>query len=232
MMMDPSGTFIGHLAPGIVFVLLGLYWVLIKFLHGPRSTNEPLERTSLVSYLKIIALFIGGYFEMPNSGWNPMDWVMGWHHITVYIAFMLSGIVDLLAKKSLLSPKSTYLAFSGAAFIGAMLFFGHGTGPGVEGTSHKIVLLLFFAITLVTILETFITSIDFEWYRIGLVLALGMWMGIISWILYLSGWDLHDHVREAQVWLVFSWMLICASILTTSFSILYNLKWSSKQKSD
>lgn len=94
MMVGPSGNFLGHFAPGLIFIALGLWWLAELIFRGPRKPGELLERTIQVPLLKFVVLVIAGYIEMPNSGWFPMDWVMGWHHITVYLAFALSGVVD------------------------------------------------------------------------------------------------------------------------------------------
>jgi len=225
MMGGPSGTFIGHFGPGLVFIVLGLWWIIEMSLNGARKENDPIERTIYLPLIKIFALFVGGFFEIPNSTWFPMDWVMGWHHTTVYMAFALSGVVDLLARKEILSQRTTYVAFAGACLIGALLFFGHGIGPGVEGTCHTIVMLLFFIVGLFTIIEAIKPSWNLEWFRFGAMISLGVWFCITAWLLYLSGWDLYDHVREAQVWLLFSWMILAVTTLTTFSSIVVKARW-------
>lgn len=220
MMAGPSGTFIGHLAPGIVFTLWGLWWLWELVSSGqPRQPGEPVERTLFPTALKILAVLIALPLEMPNAGWRPMDWVMGWHHITGYLGFGLSGIVDLLARRGLLSARATYLALAGAAFNGAILFYGHGNAPGVEGSAHTILMMMFFAVGIFCILETAAPSWRLEWFRIGSMIALGAWLSITSWILFRSGWDLADHVREGHVWLRYSWMLMVVAALTTAASI-------------
>lgn len=225
MITGPSGTFIGHFGPGLVFLALGLWWITEMILKGSKNENQPIERSVILPYLKITALFVGGYFEIPNNGWFPMDWVMGWHHTTVYIAFALSGIVDLLNRKEILTRQATYFAFSGACLIGSLLFFGHGIGPGVEGICHTIVMLLFFMIGFFTVLEAIKPSWGFEWFRFGAIISLGVWFCITAILLYLSGWDLYDHVREAQVWLLFSWMILAVTTFTTITSMVAKARW-------
>lgn len=225
MMGGPSGTFFGHFGPGLVFIALGLWWIIEMSLNGARKDNDPIERTIFLPIIKICALFVGGFFEIPNSSWYPMDWVMGWHHTTVYMAFALSGVVDLLARREILSQRATHFAFAGASLIGALLFYGHGIGPGVEGICHTIVMILFFIVGLFTLLEVIKPSWNLEWFRFGAMISLGVWFCITAWLLYLSGWDLYDHVREAQVWLLFSWMTIAVATITTFSSIVVKAKW-------
>jgi hypothetical protein len=220
MMAVASGSFVGHLAPGIVFTLWGLWWLLELVGSGrPRELGEPLERTLVPTALKLLAVAVALPLELPNAGWRPMDWVMGWHHITGYLGFGLSGVIDLLARRGLVSARATYLALAGAAFNGAVLFYGHGNAPGVEGSAHNILMMMFFAVGVFSILETAAPSWRFEWFRIGSMIALGAWLSITAWILFQSGWDLADHAREGHVWLRFSWMIMSVTAITTAASI-------------
>jgi hypothetical protein len=225
MMAGPSGTFIGHLIPGLVLVALALWWISEQFFKGPSGKKDALERTLIIPIIKLVALPIAIFVEIPGSDWYPMDWVMGWHHITIYIAFALSGVVDILEKKDVMSTRATYFAFAGANLIGLIIFAGHGTGPGVEGTCHSIIVYLFFLISFFAILEGIKPNIDLKWYRIGAVLGLGLWMCISAFLIFKTGWNLHDHVKEAHVWLHFSWMLLALSTFTVGAAIVVERRW-------
>lgn len=226
MMAGPSGTFIGHLVPGLVLIAIALWWISEYFFKNPSGQKQLLEQTLFIPFLKILVLPIAVFLEIPSSDWYPMDWVMGWHHITIYIAFALSGTVDILAHKNILSSRSTYFAFAGANLIGVLLFWGHGTGPGVEGTCHSIIVFLFFGISFFTILEPIKPEWNFNWYRIGAVLSLGVWMCISAFLIFKSGWDMNDHVREAFVWLHLSWMLLAVTTLTVAACIFAERRWN------
>jgi hypothetical protein len=220
MMTDPSGTFVGHLIPGIVFTLWGLFWLWELVGSGrAREAGEPVERTLIPPSVKILAVLIALPLELPNAGWRPMDWVMGWHHITGYLAFGLSGLVDLAARRGYLSYRATYLALAGASFLGAILFYGHGNAPGVEGASHSILIMMFFAVGIFSILEIAAPSWRLEWFRIASMIGLGAWLSITAWILFRSGWDMADHAREGHVWLRFAWMIMTVATVTTLASI-------------
>lgn len=216
MTAGPSGTFVGHLAPGIVFTIWGLWWMWELVASGrPRRPGEPVERTLFPPALKILAVLVALPLELPNSGWRPMDWVMGWHHITGYMGFALSGLVDIAARRGALSHRATYFALAGAAVNGAVLFYGHGNAPGVEGTAHNILMLMFISVAVFSLLEIAAPSWPFEWFRIGSMIGLGLWLSITAWILFRSGWDMHDHVRVGHVWLRFSWMIMVVATITT-----------------
>lgn len=220
MMAGPSGTFVGHLVPGIAFMIWGLWWLWELSMKGaPRRPDEPVERTLFPPALKIAAVIVAVPLELPNAGWRPMDWVMGWHHITGYLGFGLSGLVDLAARRGLLDYRATYFALAGAAFNGAILFYGHGNAPGVEGAAHNILMIMFFAVGIFGILEIAAPSWGLEWFRIGSMIVLGGWLALTAWMLFRSGWDLQSHAREGHVWLRFSWLVMAVATLTTLASI-------------
>ena len=215
-----SGTFIGHLIPGVVFTIWGLWWLWELVGSGrAREPGEPVERTIFPTSLKITAFLVALPLELPNSGWEPMDWIMGWHHITGYMGFALSGVVDLAARRGLLSHRATYLALAAACFNGALLFYGHGNEPGVEGVAHTILMMMFISVGVFLILEVALPEWRLEWFRIGAMIGLGGWLTLSSWILFQSGWDLGDHAREGHVWLRLSWMLMAIATVTTMASI-------------
>jgi hypothetical protein len=216
MMAGASGTFVGHISPGLAFAFWGFWWLGELVRWGPPDVgHEPIERTLMPPALKIFALVIATPLEMPNAGWLPADWVMGWHHITGYIGLGLSAVVDLLARRGVLGPRATYLALAGAMFNGAILFYGHGNPPGVEGAAHAILTLLFFAVGIFAVLEIAAPSWGIAWFRTGSMIVLGSWLTLSGWILFRSGWDLGDHVRVGHVWLRFSWLAMGVAVLVT-----------------
>ena len=139
---------------------------------------------------------------------------MNWQHVTMYSVFGLSGGVDLLARRGLLSGEATYVAYAAAMFNAGFLFWGHSTHGGVEGLIHAILALVFFVVAALAVVETVRPSAGLTWGRIGAQLALGAWFIVAAWILYRSGWDFTDPVREGWTYMIFSWTAIGASVLT------------------
>ena len=60
--------------------------------------------------------------------------------------------------------------------------------------------------------------------RIGVQLALGAWFIVAAWILYRSGWDFTDPVREGWTYMIFSWTAIGASVLTLGARLAARLR--------
>lgn len=59
MMAGPSGTFVGHLTPGIVFTIWGLSWLWeLVGSDRPRGVADLVQRTLFTALLKIVAALI------------------------------------------------------------------------------------------------------------------------------------------------------------------------------
>src|SRR5690606_24268384 len=149
----PSGTFVGHLLPGIAFMIWGVWWLFELLRDGPAEADAPVERSLFPPVVKMLLLPAAVWLEMPNSGWEPMDAVMGWHHATGYVGFGLSGVVDILARRGMLSARATYLALAAATLNAAVLFYGHGNSAGVEAVMHDFLMLTFMAVGVFALLE-------------------------------------------------------------------------------
>lgn len=216
----PSGTFIGHLLPGIAFVIWGAFWLLENARAGaPRQPGTPVERTLFPPVVKMLLVPAAVFLEMPNSGWEPMDAVMGWHHATGYIGFGLSGLVDVLARRGVLGSRATYLALGAASLNAAVLFYGHGNSPGVESVVHGLLMLTFASVGVFALLEVVAPSWRFEWFRIGAMLSVGTWLIASAWILFRSGWDMADHARQGWVYVSYSWMVMSVAAIVTAVSV-------------
>lgn len=201
-----SATFVGHLLPGSMFIAWALYWAIQTIVRGGDIVpSRSLERTVSMPVVKIVLAGIGVVTEIPGEGWYPQDVVMSWEHVTMYAAVGLTGIVDLLALRRLLPQGWTFAAYSAAIANAGFLFWGHSTHGGVEGLVHSILALVFFATSAIGLMEAFRPSAGLRWGRIGAQLALGAWFIVGAWIIYLSGWNLADPVREFWTYMVFSW---------------------------
>src|SRR5690606_5482685 len=215
----PSGTFVGHLLPGIAFMIWGVWWLFELLRDGPAEADAPVERSLFPPVVKMLLLPAAVWLEMPNSGWEPMDAVMGWHHATGYVGFGLSGVVDILARRGMLSARATYLALAAATLNAAVLFYGHGNSAGVEAVMHDFLMLTFMAVGVFALLEIAAPSWPFQWFRAGSMLALGGWLTLTAWILFRSGWDLADHVREGWAYVSYSWLVMAVATLVTMVSL-------------
>ncbi len=100
------------------------------------------------------------------------------------------------------------------------LFWRHGAHAGVPGLAHTLLALLFLAAAAFAIAELWCPGRGLEWARQGSLLALGSWFIVIGWILFRSGWDLADPVREGWTYTLFSWNAIAVTVIVTGARLL------------
>jgi hypothetical protein len=216
-----SSTFEGHVLPGAMFLIWAVYWIAQSFRRGDGvGPDSPLESGLFLPVAKVVLPSIGVWVEIPGRGWYPMDVVMSWQHVTMYGAFALTGVIDLLARRGVVSPRATYLAFAAAQTNAGFLFAGHGSHAGVEGLVHAYLAWVFFAVAAVAVLESVRPSTHLKWMRIGSQIALGSWFIVAGWILYRSGWDLAAPFREGWSSMAFSWLVIGVAVLSVALRIL------------
>jgi len=118
-----SDGFLGHFSAGLFCVGWGSLWLheAIQAADTDR-TGRALEQTLTMPVVKILAVLIW-IPGMPHSGWEPMHIVMGWLHLTGYVAIGLSGVVDISARHGKIGSRATYFALAGASLINALLFW-------------------------------------------------------------------------------------------------------------
>ena len=220
--MELSSTFEGHVLPGSMFLLWAFIWMAEAIVRGERPRGRgSLESGIALPIIKIVVPLVGVWVEIPGQGWYPADVMMSWQHVTMYSVFSLSGVVDLLAHRGLLSAGSTYLAFAAGHVNAGFLFLGHsGHGPAVEGLVHVLLATTFFVVGGIAVVERLRPDAGLEWMRMGSQVALGSWFIVGGWILYRSGWDLAAPFREGWSSMVFSWLVIAVSALTIGVRIL------------
>lgn len=214
--IEVTGNFAGHAFPGSLFVVWALLWLFDSARSSPPTIDEPLERGTLLPALKVVLPLVGAWLELPNSGWFPEDAMLGWQHIAMYVAFALTGVVDLLIRRGPLSHRAGHMAYAAAMLNAGLLFWGHGQHGGVPGAAHTLLAVLFFAAAAVSLLELVLPEWGLAWIRQGSLLALGSWFLVIGWVLYRSGWAMGDPVREGWTYLLFSWNAIAVAVVVTA----------------
>ncbi|MDT8342253.1 MAG: DUF716 domain-containing protein [Longimicrobiales bacterium] len=209
--MRMSGTFQGHVLPGVLFLFWAAWWTfrLVRSRGAEAYTKGLLERGLFMPVAKVVLPVIGVVGELAPGGW---EWrpamVNNFQHAIMYVGFMVAGVVDLLARAGRVSRSATYLAYVGAAGNAALLFAGHGHMGGLPDTVHQILVYVFAAAIVLALVEIFIPDRGVAWLRVGAVYVLGLWFIEIAWMLYRSGWDMVDHHNQMKAYLFFSATLI------------------------
>ena len=157
-----------------------------------------LRRMPLEPMLKVILPFIGilGELWIGHESWRTLvapdgkfvvDNINDWQHSAMYLAFCMSGVMDLVGFYSQL-PETTEHAFLSLAFLiqGVLLVF-HLKGPAIEVMVHLILVLQIFATFVSMILEGFNPkSIIISSLRPLLTLLQGVWWIQTAFIMFMA----------------------------------------------
>lgn len=179
---------------------------LTALAHSRRFTSRPwyflffgpvwLRRIPLEPILKMVLPFFGALGELwlGHESWRRLiaedgkfvvDNINDWQHSTMYLAFIISGFMDLVGFYSYL-PVDGELGFLCLAFLsqGLLLVF-HLKGPTIEILVHLILVLQVFA-TVVAILAEGChkKNIIFASLRPILTLLQGIWWIQVAFIMF------------------------------------------------
>lgn len=210
--MEVTGTLTGHLYFGVLFAAWAIVWIveeLARPVHGP----APLERGRILPGLKIVLPLGAIWFELPNRGWDPDDFMMGWAHIAAYFPFVISGAVDLLAHRGALGARAGFIAYALAHWNAAFVFWGHDNHGGVPAAAHLLLVLALSTAGAFGVFEYLKPGRLVAWFRRATLLGAGTWLCMLTWVLYLSEWDMADPIRESWVYVLFSWNAIALAVL-------------------
>jgi len=205
--MSISGTFQGHVLPGVLFLIWAGWWTYELLSSRGALAYEAglLERSLVMPWMKILLPVIGVFGELAPGRFEWRDaMVNNYQHAVMYVGFIIAGVVDLLARKGRMSRSGPYLAYAGAFLNAALLFAGHGHMGGLADTVHQLLVVLFVASAALALIEIRLPDRGIAWFRIGVMYALGFWLIEIAWLLYRSGYDLMDHHSQMKAYLFFS----------------------------
>ncbi|XP_062995578.1 transmembrane protein 45B-like [Elgaria multicarinata webbii] len=238
------GTFHGHMLPGGIFLLLGFVWAVKYSLKFFSQNSKPaLQRKSCFNRLEfvewgviVIASFIGIITEQFNSGtyfqvYNEEDhkWVnlSAWQHTTVFLFFLIAGMMGLLQQCKLQIPLGLdYLLLSVAFFTEGMLFYFHTDRHSLmDQHIHAMILVPTFGCAFCLLLEVhFRNHLILELLRTSMLLTQGTWLWQISFVLYphwgASNWDENDHESITFINMALCWHFAAVVLI---LSIIYGI---------
>ena len=263
------GSFVGHLLPGVIFILYGLCWILFSFwLHLTTSTSrttkgrhsssssvngggsssysdykrevklgrlsylpqpfceripmEPVFKVVLSSIGLMIEAFVGDdqhgkqIFQVmevfhPDGSLHSVSKV---HHVTMYGAFLVSGLVDLIGSIIRIPRNFTKVFFSLCFFIEAVLFWFHTHDKEhLNIAVHSLLILAIFASFLISLLRIIQQSNVIINSFLGVsILLQGTWFVHAGSILYReTTWVTMGSNSEAMIMftvVLFSWHIM------------------------
>ncbi|CAF3545544.1 unnamed protein product [Rotaria sp. Silwood1] len=176
------GSLPGHLVPGSIFIMLGLWWIYSAWLRyficrqrrrpyyvttlfpchccGPRVARLPIEAFFVLfgTTLGILIELIAGFNRVVDPKTGAVSFFEGANnlqHFAMYLMFFLVGLITLLTHYNFPLPKNFDVAAGCLAFTAeALLFYFHGhTRDPVEVLIHIFLVLAICATVICGVFE-------------------------------------------------------------------------------
>ncbi|XP_057289013.1 transmembrane protein 45B-like [Pezoporus wallicus] len=223
-------SFLGSALRGTFFLLFGLWWSVrypLRYLRRKGNAgSQPSHGTQRVEAFEgaVKALFAlagmlveqfvptGPHLQLysPEArGWTDLT---RWHYTTIYLFFLLSGIVDIVSHSRLKLPLGLdRLSLSVALLVEGLLFcFCDYSDAALDHHLYSLLATATFAGALCALLEVFIRDhIILEIFRTSSFLLQGSWFWQIGFVLSPpwggAGWDLTDHTNFTVLTMCFCW---------------------------
>ncbi|DBB05337.1 hypothetical protein WJX82_005298 [Trebouxia sp. C0006] len=209
------GAFKGHLLPGCFFLIWGTYWLISVFrLHLKSSEKKPFKSRAWYPFLwpksvpiepllKIVFPFIGINGELwaghdhyrhlyESDGRFTEHHIQDWQHSAMYLAFMLAGLVDMLAHYTQLPSGIDQGALAMAYVIEGLLFAFHLRGDQLDVEIHTLLVITIFLTAIVILAEIqHKSNVLLASLRPILVIMQGVWFVQAAFILFRDNlaWD-------------------------------------------
>lgn len=237
------GSFKGHVLPGCLFLLAGMWWsVKSSFLYitrrnkshrSTRLANKATQRHleiiegSVVLVFSVVGILAeqfaanGPSFHLHDNTGQHWEFLMNWQHSTMYMFFGLAGAMSLIVHTTDAAPLALDRLMIAIAFFNeGFLFLYHLHGRlMLDVHVHQLLLFAIFGEALTAFLEVFHRgNIMLELLRCTLTLLQGSWFWQISFVLYpLNGpkWDLEDHSNVMFITMCFCWHLAVALLIVS-----------------
>uniref|UniRef100_A0A8C4UPD0 Transmembrane protein 45B n=1 Tax=Falco tinnunculus TaxID=100819 RepID=A0A8C4UPD0_FALTI len=228
--MGLNSFFLGSALRGTFFLIFGLWWSVrypLKYLRQRGSAeSQPSYGVRRVEVFEgaVKAFFAlagilaeqfvpaGPHLQLYSSTTHSWTDLTHWHYTTIYLFFLLSGIVDVVSHSPLKLPLGLdRLSLAVALFI-------EGESPAVGGTGdaaldqhvHSLLAMAIFAGALCALLEVFLRDhIILQTFRTSSFLLQGSWLWQIGFVLSPPwggpGWDQTDRSNLTFLTMCFCW---------------------------
>ncbi|XP_037088076.1 transmembrane protein 45B-like [Pollicipes pollicipes] len=220
------GTLLGHVLPGVAFLLTGLWWTYNIFeryfqtRQAPRqfqaSLSFPIRRGSRVPWdcLILLGLMVVGIIGEIVTGWRDGRLVeMGnGQHATMYMCFALAAAAEAARRTGVGLVPGLEHAICAMAFVAEALLFafhGHGTSD-MEMLVHHLLLYVVLGSAAATLAElTCRRSVLPALARCFFTLLQGTWFIQVGFILFppagWHGWDVNSYRQQKLATAAFVW---------------------------
>ncbi|MEK7401481.1 MAG: DUF716 domain-containing protein [Gemmatimonadota bacterium] len=203
MQHETMGDLPGHVFPGLALLAWALVWCLAVARRGGPAVLQPWSvapDTTLAadaaaaapweSWAKIVVPLLEMTGELRWVTW-PMTEASAtiYAHILMDVAFILSGVTDLLTARRRIAPHSDRIALALAFLVAGLLFGAHGQHGAVANAAHGAFAMLLTAAGVLIVVEHARPAPLIRWLRVYAVALAGAWFIHTGWMLYVAGYD-------------------------------------------
>ncbi|XP_010294498.1 PREDICTED: transmembrane protein 45B-like [Phaethon lepturus] len=223
-------SFLGSALRGTFFFTFGLWWSVrypLKYLR--RKANAESQPSygvqrgevfegAVKAFFALAGILVeqfvpaGPHLQLYSPETHSWTDLTRWHYTTMYLFFLLSGIVDVVSHSPLKLPLGLdRLSLSVALCIEGLLFCFHDDGDAaLDHHLHSLLAVAIFAGALCALLEVFLRDhIILETFRTSSFLLQGSWLWQIGFVLSPPwggpGWDQTERSNFAFLTMCFCW---------------------------
>ncbi|NXE26611.1 TM45B protein, partial [Ardeotis kori] len=223
-------SFLGSALRGTFFFIFGLWWSVrypLKYLRRkgnaescPSHGAQRMEifEGAVKAFFALAGILVEQFvpagphlqlYSTKTHGWTDLT---HWHYTTMYLFFLLSGIVDIVSHCRLKLPLGLdRLSLSVALFTEGLLFCFYDYGDALlDHHLHSLLAMAVFSGAFCSLLEVFLRDhIILETFRTSSFLLQGSWFWQIGFVLSPPwggpGWDQTDRSNFTFLTMCFCW---------------------------
>jgi hypothetical protein len=216
------GDLIGHLFPGVAFLIWAALWAGDMLRRGAGHADfmvdaRPLTQDAaplpepgvLERWMKLLLPVLGmlGEARWMKFPMRDID-ISNYQHFTTYTLVSLSGATDMLVRRGMLPRGAGRMVLALTFIVIAFTLGFHGHHMVVAETVHADLAVALLVVGLLVLLEQFRPAPLVRWLQIYALAVSGTWFLHVGWILYVAQYDLMSDDVAVKCHLFFSWHLV------------------------
>jgi hypothetical protein len=213
--VNPFGTYWGHILPGLMFMLWGVWWFRrAEPVAGPCGADWEAP-------VIVVGALVGAAVEIGWAGirMTPAS-LPNYQHATMYVGFGIPAALFWLARGGRVPGYLPALGLGGAFGATGLLFVMHASHSPVASSIHMLLGLMLLACAVVSAAEGIVRLPALAVVRSWLTITIGTWFLQAARMLTAGG-HAHDAMEGVmRVQLYFIWHLTAVGLAMLAFHVM------------